>query len=76
MLFRSDRRFFQQAEKNVDRSCSGLGLGLTVARRMAQLIGGTVQITSAPGAGTSVNMRFPSQATPVIAPVTEQRRYG
>ena len=67
---------FQQAAKFADRACSGLGLGLTVARRMAQLIGGTVQITSAPGAGTSVNMRFPSQATPVIAPVTEQRRYG
>ncbi|HEY7163384.1 MAG TPA: response regulator [Candidatus Binatia bacterium] len=67
---------FQQADKFADRSCSGLGLGLTVARRMAQLIGGTVQITSTPGAGTSVTMRFPSHVAPAMATVGEQRRYG
>src|SRR5215470_5965639 len=67
---------FQQVNKSSQRSCSGLGLGLTVARRMAQLIGGTVEINSEAGVGTSVTMRFPSQqsrSTPVVA---EERRYG
>lgn len=67
---------FQQIDKSPQRSCSGLGLGLTVARRMAQLIGGTVEINSEAGVGTSVTMRFPSQqsrSTPVVA---EERRYG
>jgi signal transduction histidine kinase len=67
---------FQQIDKSNQRACSGLGLGLTVARRMAQLIGGTVEISSEPGAGTTVSMRFPSQGTPTATVLAEERRYG
>ena len=52
---------------------SGLGLGLTVARRMAELIGGAIQVKSEPGLGTTVLMRFPSKAAASSAVPVEQR---
>jgi two-component system, sensor histidine kinase and response regulator len=67
---------FQQIDKSTQRSCSGLGLGLTVARRMAQLIGGTVEISSEPGVGTCVAMRFPSQVSSNTTVAAQERRYG
>lgn len=67
---------FQQIDKSAQRSCSGLGLGLTVARRMAQLIGGTVEISSEAGVGTCVKMRFPSQQSRDTTVVAQERRYG
>lgn len=68
---------FQQVDNSIHRSFSGLGLGLTVARRMADLIGGSVQVKSEPGQGTSVVMKFPSRAVAATAALgAEQRRYG
>jgi signal transduction histidine kinase len=67
---------FQQADVTRQRGFSGLGLGLTVARRMAELIGGKLEVTSQPNVGTRVAMKFPTQS-PVVAPLPlEQRRYG
>lgn len=67
---------FHQADGSAVRCFSGLGLGLTVARRMAELIGGKLEITSKPNVGTKVFMNFPSQAN-VDAPLAiEQRKYG
>ncbi|HEY1234982.1 MAG TPA: ATP-binding protein [Candidatus Binatia bacterium] len=67
---------FHQTDSSTQRAHSGLGLGLTVARRMADLIGGTVTIHSKPGVGTRVTMRFSSQA-PGSAPLPVHRRnYG
>jgi signal transduction histidine kinase len=67
---------FQQVDTSSHRSFSGLGLGLTVARRMAELIGGTLEISSEAGKGTRVLMRFPSQASAAASLMTEQRKYG
>jgi signal transduction histidine kinase len=74
---------FHQADNSMQRSYSGLGIGLTVARRMAELIGGKLAVTSKLGVGTRVCMHFPSQAS-LVAPLatavmplpSEQRRYG
>jgi signal transduction histidine kinase len=37
----------------------GLGVGLALAQRVAQRLGGTLDIDSAPGAGTRVRLRLP-----------------
>jgi signal transduction histidine kinase len=67
---------FQQVDTSLHRAFSGLGLGLTVARRMAELIGGSLDISSEAGKGTRVLMTFPSQASVAAPLVTEQRKYG
>ena len=37
----------------------GLGLGLTIARRLTELHGGTLALQSEPGVGTSVEVKLP-----------------
>ena len=37
----------------------GMGLGLTIARRVVQSLGGTLHVTSAPGAGAEFVVRVP-----------------
>lgn len=67
---------FHQTDSSTQRAYSGLGLGLTVARRMADLIGGTVSVNSKPGVGTRVMLRFPSQASGSAGLPLHQRNYG
>lgn len=67
---------FHQADSSSQRAYSGLGLGLTVARRMAEIIGGKLEVTSKPGVGTRVKMSFPSRPMEAMPVVLDQRKYG
>jgi signal transduction histidine kinase len=67
---------FQQVEGAVVRACAGLGLGLTVALRLAELLGGTLKIESEPGIGTTVRMRFLSRKNGAKTGAATERRYG
>jgi signal transduction histidine kinase len=67
---------FQQADVARQRGFSGLGLGLTVARRMAELIGGKLEVTSQPNVGTRVAMQFPAQLAAAAPMQFEERKYG
>jgi signal transduction histidine kinase len=52
---------------------SGTGLGLAIAYRIMQDHGGTIQVSSAPGSGTTVVMTFPvatRQPSPTSRPVS------
>ena len=56
---------FGQVDSGLARQFEGTGLGLPLAKRFADLHGATLNIESAPGAGTTVAVRFgPPRARP------------
>ncbi len=50
---------FQQVESGTTRRFQGIGLGLSIVKRTVELLGGSVSVTSEPGRGTAVCLRFP-----------------
>ncbi len=50
---------FQQMDGSMQREFSGMGLGLTVARRLTDFLGGTLEIRSLPDVGTHVLLSIP-----------------
>jgi PAS domain S-box-containing protein len=51
---------FTQADHSLDRAQGGLGVGLALARRLAELHGGTLEAASAgPGQGSTFRLRLP-----------------
>lgn len=70
-----DRVFepFVQVDPGVDRTKGGLGLGLTLVRRLVQMHGGRVTASSdGPGAGSTFEIRLPLRAfAPVVASTRE-----
>jgi CheY-like chemotaxis protein/signal transduction histidine kinase len=49
---------FAQGDASYSRKYGGTGLGLTISRKLAQLMGGDVTITSQPGIGTTCSLKF------------------
>jgi len=50
---------FRQADQSITRSHGGTGLGLALAKRIVELMGGTIGLESAPGAGASFHFQLP-----------------
>ncbi|HZM36017.1 MAG TPA: ATP-binding protein, partial [Burkholderiales bacterium] len=51
---------FAQADKSLERSTMGLGVGLSLARRLVELHGGTISVSSdGPGRGAEFKVRIP-----------------
>ena len=58
---------FVQAHHTIDRSRGGLGIGLTLVRRLAELHGGTVHAASeGDGRGSTFTVRLPTVAAPKV----------
>jgi len=55
---------FYQAQSFLNRSHGGTGLGLTLSRRLADLMGGEISAQSTLGTGSSFTLRIPRQFTP------------
>jgi signal transduction histidine kinase len=54
-------RPFQQIDHGIARRYDGAGLGLTIAKNLTELQGGTLALSSELGKGTTVTLRFPSE---------------
>jgi CheY-like chemotaxis protein len=59
---------FMQVDRRIERSSGGLGIGLTLVRRLVELHGGRVDAASeGPGRGSTFIVRLPLPAAPELA---------
>jgi signal transduction histidine kinase/CheY-like chemotaxis protein len=63
--------FFQLRDRGHDRS-AGLGLGLSIVKRTAQLLGHPLLLDSIPGKGSRFAVELPATTAPVTAPAELQ----
>ena len=64
---------FRQVDLSATREHEGIGIGLTLVREMARLLGASIELESRPGEGTTFRVRLPVTAvetgTPPAAPL-------
>ena len=53
---------FQQADASTTRRFGGSGLGLAITRKLAEMLGGAVSFTSAPGEGSTFTLTIAARA--------------
>ena len=67
--------FYQIGNPERDRS-KGLGLGLSIVRRLCQMLGIELRLDSAPGTGTTFELRLPAAEAPAGAVIDPTQHSG
>jgi signal transduction histidine kinase len=52
---------FRQVESDLNRKIEGTGLGLPLSKALVKLHGGSLDLESKIGVGTTVTVRFPAE---------------
>ncbi len=65
---------FTQADASTTKRYGGTGLGLTIAQRFAEMMGGDIWVTSEVGVGTTFTFKLPLRASLTLRPPTSEPR--
>ncbi len=65
---------FTQADTLTARKHGGTGLGLAISRRFCRMMGGEITVASAPGQGSTFEIRLPAEVEAAAAPERPRER--